>query len=139
MKIDLKSIIETRQLDVDQLAKNLFPANKYPKLALNRVLSGEANLDEVQIAYLATSLNTSIDDLYSNQSWKAKSSEGIHVFEKDGYKVELNTETWISKIFHQETLIHESVIHNASIALSTYLEEIDKTILTLKQTSNETR
>ena len=51
--IDLKEIIEKRKLDAKDVAQQLFPGIKYPKLALNRIIAGEAVLDANQISKLA--------------------------------------------------------------------------------------
>jgi len=55
-KIDLKKIIENAGLDIKETAQHLFPNNKYAKLALDRVIKGDAFLDTNQISKLSNSV-----------------------------------------------------------------------------------
>src|SRR5665811_1176034 len=64
-KINLSGIIAQQKLSEKDIAKQLFPTNKYPKLALSRVLRNEATLDADQISRLAALLNCTISELYS--------------------------------------------------------------------------
>jgi hypothetical protein len=63
--IDVKEIIEKHQLDAKEVAQQLFPGNKYPKLALNRVMAGSAQLDANQMSKLALLIGVQVSDLYS--------------------------------------------------------------------------
>lgn len=123
--IDIKKVIDSAGLDFKEVATQLFPKNKYPDLALNRVIKGVNVLDADQISKLALMANVPISDLFSGGEWKADIKGKTHVFSNGDYKVELDTETWISRIFHKGSLFHESVIHSGSIPLSEYLENID--------------
>jgi hypothetical protein len=123
--IDVKKVIDSAGLDFKEVAAQLFPKNKYPDLALNRVIKGVNALDADQISKLALMANVPISDLFSGGEWKAVSKGKTHIFSNGDYKVELDTETWISRIFHKGSLFHESVIHSGSTPLSEYLENID--------------
>ena len=123
--IDIKKVIDSAGLDFKEVATQLFPKNKYPDLALNRVIKGVNVLDADQISKLALMANVPISGLFSGEEWKAVSKGKIHVFSNGDYKVELDPETWISRIFHNGSLFHESVIHSGSTPLSEYLENID--------------
>lgn len=133
--IDLKGIISKQELDPKEVAQQLFPGNKYPKLALNRVLAGEAVLDANQISKLALLTGLSIDQLYSENDWKSTSKAGIIAFQNGEYKAELSTETWVTKIFHNGSLFHESVITPGATPVSQYLRELNSIIN--KNQSNE--
>lgn len=133
--IDLKAIIEAKNLDVALVAQQLFPTNQYSRLALNRVIAGKAELDATQISKLAMLANMTIDELY-NRTWKADSKDGIHTFNNGEYLAELDTKTWITKIFHNNSMIHEKVIHAKDTPLNQYLEALNNVILNIK--SNET-
>lgn len=133
--IDLNRIIEERELDAKEIAQQLFPGNKYPKLALNRVIAGEAVLDANQISKLALLTGLSIDQLYSGNGWKSTSKAGIITFTNEGYKAELNTETWVTKVFHNDSLFHESIITPGATPISEYLKELN--LLISKNQSNE--
>lgn len=133
--IDLNKIISEQKLDPKEVAQQLFPGNKYPKLALNRVLSGEAVLNANQISKLALLTGLSIDQLYSENGWKSTSKAGIIEFQNGDYKAELNTETWVTKIFHKGSLFHESIITPGATPISKYLNELNSIIN--KNQSNE--
>lgn len=130
--IDLKAIIDTNQLDTDVLAVELFPNNKYPKLALGRVLKEEALLDANQISKLAMMLSVDISELYTS-GWKAASKEGIHIITNGVYRAELNTKTGESKIYVKGTLEHTSLLHTAGITLKDYIEQINKIVEPFKK------
>jgi hypothetical protein len=123
--IDVKEIIEKHQLDAKEVAQQLFPGNKYPKLALNRVMAGSAQLDANQMSKLALLIGVQVSDLYSGSEWKATSKKDLISFSSGSYRAELNTKTWITKIFDNDSLFHESVIHAGSTALSEYLNELN--------------
>lgn len=130
--VKVKEVISQKNLDMKEVAQQLFPKNKYPRLALNRVMAGDAVLDADQISKLALMAGVQISDLYTG-NWKAKSRKGVHVFTNDEYTAELNTETWITKIFHKDSMIHEAVIHSGTTPLSDYLNELDSIINKYKQ------
>jgi hypothetical protein len=131
-KIKLKELIDKQGLDTKELAEQLFPQNKYPRLALNRVLAGGAVLDANQISKLSLLTGIPINELYSGENWKAQSTKGIHVFTNEAFRAELNTETWVTKIFHKESLFHESIIHTGTMKLSEYFEQLNKIITNFK-------
>lgn len=141
MKINLKEIIEQKALNQEELAKQLFPGINYPKLALKRILAGEGNLDEVQVSKLASILGCSIDELYKNRKWKASNSKGVHVFTSGDFKAELvkseSEDSWKTKIYKNDSLFHETILHGKTITLSEYLEEINNIIQ--KYIQDETR
>lgn len=128
--IDLSKIIEDRGLNTKEVAKELFPKNKYPKLALDRVIKGEAFLDTNQVSRLSLITGVPIQFLYSNGEWKTTSKEeGIVTFQTGEYRAELNTGEWITKIYHKGSIFHESVIHQESITLSKYLKSLTELII----------
>jgi hypothetical protein len=133
--IDLKKIIEDNDLDVRELAAELFPGIKYPKLALDRVLKGDTYLDTNQLSRLSMFTGLPIEVLYSGTPWKttAKHEEGNITFEAGDYTAELDTENWITKVFHKGSIFHESVLHRSTIPLNEYLHELDKIIVNHKQ------
>lgn len=126
-QIDLKKIIDENDLNKKEIAQQLFPGNKYPALALNRVIAGEAKLDSDQISKLALITNLTIGDLYGIK-FSAKSRDKKMFFEFEDFKAELCLKTWSTKVFHKESLFHEEVLHKSSIALSDYLDELTNII-----------
>lgn len=134
--IDLEAIIENNQLDTDALAVELFPNNKYPKMALSRVLKGEALLDSNQVSKLAMMLNVDISTLYTG-GWKAVSKKDLHIISNKEFRAELNTKTWESKVFVNDTLYHSTLLHVSGITLLEYIENINKIVEQYKNQKNE--
>lgn len=135
--INLNQILTEHNLNVREVAEQLFPNNKYPRLALNRVIAGKASLDADQISKLALFTGRSIASLFSGEEWKAQVKKGgVHVFTNGDYRAELDTSTWITKVFHKGSLFHEEIIHSDTIPLRSYLSELDKLILKQKQNEN---
>lgn len=130
--IDLKGIIEAKGLDTLMVAQQLFPTNQYQRLALNRVMQGKALLDSTQISKLALLAGMSINELYNNGGWAAQSQEGIHNFTNGEFMAQLDTNTWVTKIFHNKSMIHESIIHAKDTPLNQYLEALNNVILNIK-------
>lgn len=130
--IKVKEIIETRGLDIKEVARQLFPRNKYPVLALNRVIKGESVLDADQISKLALMSGLKISELFSGENWKATARKGVHVFTNGEFRAELDSETWITKVFHKDSMFHESIINSGSTPVSEYLSQLDLIINNFK-------
>ena len=63
-QLDIQTLIESHQLDYKKFAEALFPANKFPTFALDRLVKGKTELTETQIFRIASFLNTSVPELY---------------------------------------------------------------------------
>ena len=127
--IDLKKLMEDLNLDPKQIAKELFPKNAYPKLALDRVVKGEAFLDTNQLSRLSLVTGVSIQSLYSYGGWDFISSpEGVITFSTGEYKAELNIAEGTTKLYHKGSIFHEEIIHSGAIPLSEYLDALNKLI-----------
>ncbi len=127
--IDLKKIIEENGLSESELANQLFPGNKFSKKALTRVIKGQSELSATQISKLAFLLGTDINSLFDSNSWKTKSDKDLITFEKDGYRAELNTRTWTTKVYENDSLFHEEILQKSSIKLSEYLHFLNNLII----------
>ena len=136
-KFILSSVIEKHNLDTKKVAAELFPENKYPMIALSRVINGEALLNTEQVSKLSFITGIPVNELFEQGNWKnlpRKASNNSLAFENEDYRTELDRDTWITKIFHKNSIFHEAVIVNANIMpLSQYLTELDNLILTHKQ------
>lgn len=125
-KFDINKIIEHYNLNVDEVAKALFPHVRYQKLALDRVLKGEATLDTNQLESLATLVGVFVHDLFFfTDGWKGSSEDGRLVFIKNEYKVKLNYKGTFISIFKKENLVHQELISN-SMSISEFIEFINK-------------
>lgn len=136
--IDVKEIIESRGLDTKEVARQLFPKNKYPDLALNRVIKGKNVLDADQISKLSLMSGLTISELFSGDAWKSgPNKEDCLTFVNSEYYAELDTAKWVTKVFHNETMFHEEVITPGSLPVSEYLNQLDIIINNFKSKQNE--
>ena len=126
--IDIRKVIDENGLSFDDIALHMFPTNVHPRLALNRVIRGEAFLDERQISKLAKLSGLSISELFGEVEWKAMSKKGTLLFMSKDFKAELDTETWVTKIFHKDSFFHEEVIHSGFVPLSEYIAKLNALI-----------
>ena len=80
---NLQDIIKAYDLDKAKCARVLFPENKQPDRALERVLSMESPLDTDQLYRLAKWLRVPVSLLFG--SWRATRKEGRIVFQMGEY------------------------------------------------------
>lgn len=130
---NLQEIISKYGLDESQLAKELFPKNKFAKNALKRVLSGTSFLDTQQLSKLSEITCLDISELFANKNtWYRFDSGGKIKFNRNNYRVELNIETNITEIFVSDKLVAiETLLSDKNIKLSEYLKLVDETIINL--------
>lgn len=127
--INVAAIIEQYGLNKVELSAELYPNNKYASMALTRVIKGEAFLDSVQLSVLSSKLGVTVDSLYDDKKWGLKSDKsGTLILESEDYKAELDVKTWITKVFHKNSLAHEVVLHNGTLALSEYISKLNNLI-----------
>lgn len=126
--IDLKNIIAENWLDEDELAKELFPKNKFPRLALARVLNGDAVLDANQISKLSQLTGIEIGSLFEGGKWCMEFRDNVHVFTNGFYRAELDARTWVTNLYHKQTIFHAVVLHQKTILLADYLAHLDALI-----------
>jgi len=122
--IDLETIIHESIYTKDAVADHLFPENKYPRLALRRVLNKKANLDSEQISKLSLMVDLSISELYGD-NFTMQTREKKMVFTYGDYEAVLDTSTWSTKVFNKKSLFHEFILHKKTIVLSEYLHELN--------------
>lgn len=126
--INLDNLILACQLDPAELAARLFPKAKHPKMALTRTRNGQQKLDADQISLLSQLTGLSIAELYGTARWTAKHTKGTHTFRNGSYTAVLDTATWTTCVYADDSLIHESVIHSDLVPLGAYLAALDSII-----------
>lgn len=139
-KFNLQAVIEHYNLDTDEVAKALFPHARYQKLALNRILKGEAVLDTEQLEALSKLTGVLVHDLFFiSEDWKGSSENGHLVFIKGEYKVKLNYNGAFLSVYKQSELIHQEV-SGKNMSLLEFIEYINKVInnQNLKQNEQQT-
>ena len=136
MTINLRELIEQRGLRLQEVAEILFPNNRFPRAALNRVLNGKTLLNSEQVSRLAAWLRVSVDDLYRG-AWNSEFRGETCILTNGNYRAELSVKTGETKVFHLGSLFHETVLHDPAIPLSKYIELLN-TIIKNHQ-ANESR
>lgn len=84
--MNLAKIIEESGLRTDFVASRLFPNNRHPYNALNRVLAKGASLDADQVRILATLTGRTADDLLG-LSWSGKIESNTLTLSRGDYRV----------------------------------------------------
>ena len=128
---DLITLIDSREdLKKSEIAKELFPGNKHPLLAFNRVLKGESELNASQITRLALILNVSVEEILRPNGWKYQSSKDPNTLKliRGEFTAVLNTQTWATIVYHNASLFHEQILHGPAISLNEYISYLNKTI-----------
>ncbi len=133
----LEEIIKTFSLDKKDLAEKLFPDNKYPELALKRVIRDDLYLNADQLETLSSITKQTVSDLINANAWKAKTSkEGVHTFEKENYTAELDSMTMITSIYCKSRRVHEELISAKGITLSDYFELLNNAVKKIETNEN---
>lgn len=123
--INLSAIIEKTNIDPKELACQLFPGHKHPKMALDRVLSGEGVLDERQISRLSHFTGIPVGDLFTNSEWKVSIEDNVYTLECGQFKAKLDPRFMSTKLYHRHTLYHGFIIHSSSITLGEYIARLE--------------
>lgn len=127
-KFNINRIIEHYNLDTEEVAKVLFPHVKYQKLALDRILKGEAFLDTDQLETLAKFAGVFVHDLFFiADEWKGSSEDGHIVFLKGEYKVKLNYNGAALSIYKGTQLIHNELVLG-TMSVAEFIDHINKVI-----------
>lgn len=135
-KFDIRKVISFYRLDIENLAKVLFPYIKYPKQALDRVLKGESDLSIKQIEKLADYIGILITDLYAIDTWKGLSENGYLVMVKGDYKVKLNYNGTFLSIYKNSGLISQEVFNSCSITMHEFIIYVDNIIKSYENGNN---
>lgn len=128
---DLSKAIEYFGLSTDNVAKLLFPSAKYPKMALARILKGEADLDLNQLYSLASYLGITVQDLLTVDSWKSISEDGHLVFVKDQYKAKVNYNGAFLTLYEGDSVIAQEAGNISTMTISDFINHINK-LITIK-------
>lgn len=135
-RFNINSIIDYYKPDIQNLAKMLFPTVKYPRLAFDRVLRGEACLDVVQLERLADYIGVLVTDLFSVNTWKGSSEGNCLTFIKGKYKVKLNyTGVYIS-IYKDDELIYQALSNVPSMTVNEFINYLDNLIKNYENGNN---
>lgn len=128
-KIKLTETIEGLNLDRKEVAETLFPANRFPMMALKRVLDGGAVLDADQISRLALFANVPVASLFTGEGWGCKSQGKKHTFTNGNFIAKIDMNEGRVEMFHKETLFHTESLISKNIELTELIEFLNKQIL----------
>ena len=135
-QFNINGIIEHYKLNVEDLAKVLFPTVKYPKQAFDRVLKGETDLDIKQIEKLASHIGILVTDLFSVGTWKGSSEDGYLTMLKGDYKVKLNYNGVFVSIYKNNNLIEQKISNVPDMTMSEFINYLDNFIKSYENGSN---
>lgn len=115
-EFNITKVIELYKLDVNEVAEALFPNVRYKKLALDRVLKGEAYINTEQLQALAKLTGVLISDLFNVDNWKGSAEDGCLTFLKGDYKAKLNYNgAWLSLYKNNELIKQEMFTPNMTL------------------------
>lgn len=130
MRINLRKLMQDRNLDRNHLALVLFPENKHPAMALTRLLANRNSMNEEQIFRLSMYTGLTVDALYTeSQHWKTEHTGGLVRFTRDKYTAIYSPATGITKVYHLESLLATHVLSKPTQPLQEYLQEINTVII----------
>lgn len=135
-QFNINSVIEHYKLNTEDLAKVLFPAVKYPKQALDRILKGESNLDITQIEKLANYIGVLITDLFSVNTWKSFAEDGCLTLLKGQYKAKLNYNGVYLSIYKDNVLIEQKISNVPDMTIQEFINFLDNLIKNYENGSN---
>lgn len=118
-----------RGLDKKVVAAQLYPRLKHPLLAFNRAIKGISSLSDAQKSKLALLADLSPAALYEAGKWQVRSKENVITFLTEEYRAELDTSTFVTRLFHNKSLFHETVLAVRGIALPDFLAVLNAQIL----------
>lgn len=111
-----------------QLPKVLFPDVKFPKLAFNRILKGEAHLDTCQVAKLAEFLGMPVADLFRAGSWRGGSEDGYLTLSRGRYRAKLNYGGVYLTLYKDDEVIGQVLSNVPGMTVQEFTEYLNKLI-----------
>lgn len=129
--INLKSFMDAHKLDPAKTARELFPGNAYPVMAMKRILDGEALMDTDQVERLAAFAGVPVSKVFNN-GWSFAADWGedrkVYTLESDGWRAEIDRATWVTTLYHNGKAVHEEVICSPTVTLSEMLSALELVI-----------
>lgn len=125
--INLKRVVQEHKLNVREIAPLLFPKNKYPVLAMRRIIGGKGNLNSAQVSQLAHYCHCKIDELYTN-GYTSIASRDMLTLTTDNYIATVDKQSWRLNVFDRGDKFHDELIFDTNITMSELLEKLDSVI-----------
>lgn len=132
-QINFDRIFSDFLLDPFEVAMVMFPQNRSPQRALSRVISGDAELTEVQILRLIALTGMSYEKLCRCESWAIDPSRGKSVvFSRGEHTVIFEPATMRLLVFHGNDLGHSEIWAAPTVSVSDLIARIDEIIKSKK-------
>lgn len=127
-EFNIAKVIEKYSLDIDTVAKLLFPKAKHPGLALSRILENKAYLDVHQLESLAKYIGVPPGDLFYIDDWSCKTFDNFLTFKKDNFQVILNKGGYFLVVMKDNEIIEQVVASNDILTIKQFIEFINNLI-----------
>lgn len=129
--MNLSKIIEDSGLRIDYVAGKLFPNNRHPYNALNRVLSRGGELSAEQLKILATLTGRTADNLLG-LSWTGRIEASSLLLTKGNYQVTYTPGAGVFSIWRIKDFGSESVgtfaINEESTTVRAFLASVENLV-----------
>ena len=126
-RMELERAITLTGMQKHEVAAHLFPGNKYPYLALRRVVRGKSNLDSAQMSKLAALAGIEIQDLYGDpEALPVLPDPALIVIETARYRATIDLAGQVANVFSKSTLGHASVACPPETVLTDLLQEFSR-------------
>ena len=135
-QFNINNIIRDYNLDVNEIAEVLFAEAKHPKLALNRILKGEAHLSVEQLEKLASFIGVMPSSLFELDSWKDATENGYLGFKKGIFKAKLNYNNTFLTLYKNNEVVSEIVLNTQGMTVAQFIEYLDNLILNHQNGTN---
>lgn len=136
-QFNIEDIIKHHSLDIDELAKMLFPYVKYPRQAFDRVLKHETDLDVNQLHILANFIGVFVSDLFSVNSWKGGSENGLMTLVNGDYKAVVSETRAFVTLYKNDEVLGTYITNIDVVTISQFINIINKMIENYESTKNE--
>jgi hypothetical protein len=129
--VNVQSFMDVHELDPQEVAKELFPTNAYPVMALKRILTGEALLDSDQIQKLAHLAGVGVEKVF-NKGWSRstdRSENGPkYILTSGSWRAEIDRMSWVTRLFHNDRPVVEEIISKPTVGLVEYINDLELAI-----------
>ena len=121
-------VIEKHKLDIEAVAKVLFPKAKHPVLALTRILENKAYLDVHQLESLAKFIGVPPGDLFYIEDWHCNTYDNFLTFSKGDYRVILNKGGYFLVVMKGDEIIEQVVTSHEILTIKQFIDFINNLI-----------
>lgn len=122
--LDLRTIIDSSGVDQLELAAAIFPENRQPKAAFERILKRDAYLNELQISRLANFIGCSVPELYL-KSRDLSFEDDLILLNVGENSARLDLRNMRLIIHKNGTLIHDQILMKKGLSVDELTEYVE--------------